>query len=198
MDLPSRDGAAKAIALAAAIALALPAVRHGLEIDMARHMLLEFPAVVAIGAVAGGAAPRIGAAFGRYDRLGLTGWLLASLVLGYWMIPSTLDAALASPVVNAAKFISLGVAGFALRAAWQRSPTAVEAFFVGNFAWMAATVGLLYQDAQAQLCLNYLADGQQRAGRGLVAAAICAGVAWLVARRRRVGLADSPRRRYAD
>ena len=85
-------------------------------------------------------------------------------------------------------------AGFALRESWRRSPPMVEAFFVGNFAWMSATVGLVYQEAEAQLCLNYLADGQQRAGRGLVVVAIAAGAAWLAARRRALGIAPSPHR----
>lgn len=188
-----RESAATAVAAAATVALSVPAVRHGLEADMALHMLVEFPAMVAIGAVAARGLPRLAAAFARVDRLGLAGWLLASLVLAYWMIPPALDAALAGAGANAAKFASLALAGFALRESWRRSPPMVEAFFVGNFAWMSATVGLLYQEAEAQLCLNYLADGQQRAGRGLVVVAIAAGAAWLAARRQRLGIAPDPR-----
>lgn len=187
-----RENAALAMAGAATAALAAPAVRHGLEADMALHMLVEFPAVVAIGAVAARGLPRLADAFARVDRLGLAGWLLASLALAYWMIPPALDAALAGAGANAAKFASLALAGFALRGSWRRSPPMVEAFFVGNFAWMSATVGLVYQETEAQLCLNYLADGQQRAGRGLVVLAIAAGAAWLFARRRALGIAPAP------
>jgi hypothetical protein len=141
-----------------------------LEADMARHMLVEFPLLVALGALL--ASPRID--IDRFDRYGLTGWTLASLVLAFWMIPAALDAALASPGVNSAKYASLVAAGFALRSAMRRSPLVLEAFFVGNFAWMAATVGLVYQEAETQLCLNYLADSQQRAGQGLVLCAVAA------------------------
>ena len=182
-----RERVAATVAAAAAAALAVPAIRHGLEADMALHMLVEFPAIVAIGAVAARALPRLAATFARADHLGLAGWLLASLVLAFWMIPPALDAALAGAEANAAKFASLALAGFALHGAWQRSPPVVESFFVGNFAWMCATVGLLYQEAETQLCLNYLADGQQRAGRGLVIVAIAAGAAWLAARHRTLG-----------
>lgn len=188
MKLAPRKAIATVVAAAVAVLLAIPHVRGVLEADMAWHMLVEFPLVVGIGAVATGFAPRAGAAFARIDRMGLAGWLFASLVLAYWMIPAALDAALASPAVNAAKFAALAVAGFALRASASRSPPALEAFFVGNFAWMSATAGLLYQEAEAQLCLNYLADGQQRAGRGLVMLSIACAIAWLVARRRQVGL----------
>jgi hypothetical protein len=174
-------------ALGVLASLTLPPLRHALEGDMARHMLLGFPLAMALGALALGR--RFDAGFARIDRFGLTGWLYASLVLAYWMIPSALDAAIASAATDAAKIASLALAGAALRSSWRRSPPMLEAFFVGNFAWMAATVGLVYQDAPAQLCLNYLSDSQQRAGSGLVLAAIACGAAWLWLRRRAVGLA---------
>jgi len=37
-----------------------------------------------------------------------------------------------------------------LRAAMHRSSLALEAFSVGNLAWMAATVGLVFQEADSQ------------------------------------------------
>ena len=151
-----------------------------LEADMARHMLVEFPLVVGLGVLLAGLAPRrIDAAIERFDAYGLTGWLFASLVAAYWMIPAALDAALASAAVNAVKLASLLAAGFALRGAMRRSPLALEAFVVGNFTWMAATVGLVYQEAEARLCLAYLADSQQRAGFGLVVLAVVALITWL-------------------
>ena len=154
-----------------------------LEADMARHMLVEFPLVIALGALLARVAPaRIDRAVARFDRMGLTGWLFTSLVAAYWMIPAALDAAIASGLVNTVKLASLALAGFLLHGAMRRSPMAIEAFFVGNFAWMAATVGLVYQDAEAQLCLNYLADSQQHAGRGLVVAAVAVLVAWYALR----------------
>ncbi len=161
-----------------------------LEADMARHMLVEFPLVCVLGALAAGFAPRrIDAAIARFDAYGLAGWLLASLVAAFWMIPAALDAAIAGPSVNAAKLASLLAAGFALRGAMRRSPLVVEAFFVGNFTWMAATVGLVYQDAESRLCLAYLVDAQQRAGAGLVALGVATLLAWLAARLPR-GLRD--------
>ena len=154
-----------------------------LEADMARHMLVEIPLVFALGAwAAGRAPPRIDAAVARFDRYGLTGWLFALLVAAFWMIPSALDAAVASAAFNAAKFASLLAAGFLLRGAMRRSPFALEAFFVGNFTWMGATVGLLYQEAESRLCLAYLADAQQRAGTGLVVLAVAVLVAWVALR----------------
>ncbi|HJY79030.1 MAG TPA: hypothetical protein VKE95_20475 [Burkholderiales bacterium] len=152
-----------------------------LEADMARHMLVEFPLLAALGAALAQVLPFD---LKPVDRYGLTGWTFASLVAAFWMIPAALDAALGSAGMNAVKYASLVAAGFAVRAAMRRSPPALEAFFVGNFAWMAATVGLIYQEAESRLCLNYLADSQQRAGRGLVVAAVAVLVAWFALRAR--------------
>src|SRR5262245_19697896 len=152
-----------------------------LEADMARHMLVEFPLLAGVGALF---AQVLAVDMRPVDRYGLSGWTFATLVASFWMIPAALDAALGSVAINAVKYASIVAAGFAVRSAMRRSPVALEAFFVGNFAWMAATAGLLYQEAEAQLCLNYLADSQQRAGRGLVFMAIAAFVLWFALRAR--------------
>ena len=151
-----------------------------LETDMARHMLVEFPLLMALGV--GLASKRFDFLIEGFDRYGLTGWTLASLVVAFWMIPAALDAALGATVVNLAKYASLVAAGFALRSAMRRSPVVLEAFFIGNFVWMSATVGLVYQTVETQLCLNYLADSQHRAGRGLVVAAIAVLISWAALR----------------
>ena len=63
---------------------------------------------------------------------------------------------------------------------FQAAPLAMQAFFVGNWVWMTATVGLLYQNAPQQLCVNYLIGTQLSAGEGLVAAAVAIAGLWCV------------------
>jgi hypothetical protein len=156
-----------------------------LEADMARHMLVEFPLLMGCGAALERFMPRAVEAFvARFDALGLTGWTLATLVVLFWMIPSALDAALGQIAVDTAKYLSLAAAGFALASSMRRSPLLLEAFFVGNFVWMSATIGLLYQESESRLCLNYLTNSQRDAGRGLVAYALVALVAWFAWRGR--------------
>jgi hypothetical protein len=71
----------------------------------------------------------------------------------------------------------------------------LQGFFVGNWAWMTATIGLLYQEAPRQLCLYYLADAQVHAGQGLVVAAIVIGAVWCaIAVRRWEGETAAPAR----
>jgi len=82
-----------------------------LEADMARHMLVEIPLIVAAGAGLARFTPAYArTAIARVDAFGLSGWLFAGLVMAFWMIPAALDAAVASPAMNTAKFASLSAA----------------------------------------------------------------------------------------
>jgi hypothetical protein len=156
--------------------------REWLEGDMARHMLLEFPILLAAGATLGriavDSAPDL---FSRGNLYGLTGLAVVSLTLAYWMIPAALDASLRDGWVAGAKYGTLLVSGCLLPASFRLAPLTVQAFFVGNVAWMTATVGMLYQDTDRQLCLFYRPDMQAATGRGLVGAAATIAVLWSVA-----------------
>jgi hypothetical protein len=155
--------------------------RRWLEADMARHMLIEFPLLLVAGLGAAKALPeRAVALIMRSNRLGLAGFTFVSLTAAYWMIPAALDHALLSGPAAAAKYTSFLVAGMLLPVSFQAAPLAMQAFFVGNWVWMTATVGLLYQNAPQQLCVNYLIGTQLSAGEGLVAAAVAIAGLWCV------------------
>jgi len=166
------------------LALVLVAVvlwrRHWLEADMARHLLLEFPLVIASGVLLGATSRHNWLGAPRRNRYGLTGLTLAALTLTIWMIPAALDAAAKGGWVSALKYDSLAMAGFLLPASLRLAPLAVQAVFVGNMAWMTATAGILYQQADRQLCLAYLTEMQTVTGRGLVVAAAVLVVVWSV------------------
>jgi hypothetical protein len=165
--------------IAAADGLLVLFLRDWLEIDMTRHMLLEFPLLLIAGALVGHALDeRFRTPIERCNRLGLLGFVFASLVLTYWMIPAALDAALLNGWVAAGKYASLVLGGVLLRSSFRVAPLPLQAFFVGNFAWMTATIGLIYQSAPQQLCLNYLPEAQWSAGEAIVAAAVIAGCSW--------------------
>jgi hypothetical protein len=168
-----------ALLIAAADGLLVLSLRHWLEVDMTRHMLIEFPLLLIAGAFIGRALDEgFGAQIERCNRMGLLGFVFASITLLYWMIPAALDAALLNAWVAAVKYISLVCSGALLWNSFRSAPLALQAFFVGNFAWMTATIGLIYQSASRQLCLNYLPDAQLSTGEGLVSAAVIGGLAW--------------------
>lgn len=169
-----------ALALAVVAASGLPPLRTWLEADMARHMLMQFPLLLLGGALMASTLP-----FGFRRRLdacnahGLSGLLFFLLVSGFWMVPRALDEALLSGWVELAKVASLVGAGAALQLSWRAAGPIVQIFFLGNWAWMSAAVGLLYQDVTARLCNFYLLDQQLVAGQGLVALAVVVPLIWV-------------------
>jgi hypothetical protein len=167
------------MSIAAAVGLFVLWQRNWLELDMARHMLVEFPLLLIAGTLIGrDLNERFAAQIACCNRMGLVGFGFASITLAYWMIPAALDAALLNGWIAVGKYFTLVLSGALLWSSFRAAPLAVQAFFMGNFAWMAATVGLIYQSAPQQLCLNYLPDAQVSAGEGLVATALIAGCTW--------------------
>ncbi len=179
LTVDSRFRSRHALLIAAAGGLLVLSLKGWLEIEMARHMLLEFPLLLIAGAAIGRALDeRFGAQIERCNQMGLLGFVFASTVLAYWMIPAALDAALLDGWIAAGKYASLVLSGALLWSSFGAAPLALQAFFVGNFAWMTATIGLIYQGAPQQLCLNYLPDAQSSAGEGLAAVAVIAACTW--------------------
>jgi hypothetical protein len=164
--------------------------RQPLEQTMARHMLLQMPMLAVAGVLlAQGVGHRFTTLVPRlraWDENGLTGLTVFLLVSGFWMIPRALDLAVASLAVDAGKFASLLLAGWLLPGSLARANKVIQLFFLGNFAWMAAIVGMLYQDASSRLCNFYLIDDQATAGAGLVALAVALPLLWFIAHYRKL------------
>lgn len=116
-----------------------------------------------------------------YNAYGMPGLLLVSLVGAGWMIPKALDDALVDWRVAAFKYLGLPVCGWLLRASVRRANVVIKLFFLGNFCWMSAIVGMVYLDQPIRLCNAYLQDDQDWAGRGLIALAIVLPSCWLLA-----------------
>jgi hypothetical protein len=163
--------------LAALLPLALlhDGLRHAIESRMALHMLVEFPLLLAGGwAIARLVGPRH-ALTDAFDALGLLGVAVVSCVSAFWMIPAALDLALLHEPMRWAKLASWTLAGAVLARSWARLGDEIAVFFLGNLAWMFATAGLLFREAESRLCVSYLAEDQLWTGNGLVALAVALG-----------------------
>ncbi|HEY9102846.1 hypothetical protein [Chitinimonas sp.] len=157
----------------------LTLLRQLLEARMLSHMLLQFPLLLLAGALLVPALPnRLGGRLGRYNQIGITGLTLAAGVSSLWMIPRLLDLVVASTAVDAAKFASLILTGFALRLSWPLAVRTMQAFFLIGWAMMSATVGLLYQDAPVRLCNSYLGAEQTQVGSGLIVLSAALVICW--------------------
>lgn len=186
--------------LSVSLLLLAAGFRLALERSMPLHMLLQMPMLLgagvacsyAISCIAGDpqnppgrpnwlqrGIARWSAACGRgmdeYGIIGLTYFLLLS---AYWMVPKALDDVLISPTTELLKFAGFFLAGLLLPGTLVRANRVIQLFFLGNFAWMMAIVGMLYQDPAVRLCNAYLLDDQVVAGQGLVVLSIAIPAFW--------------------
>lgn len=164
------------------LALALPPLRHALESMMTLQMLAQIPLLALAGWWLASSLPRglIGVS-GAWNRGGISGFVLASLVGMLWMLPRAMDAALQTPWVEAAKFVSVPLLiGMPLALSWPRAGFVVRGVFLVEVMATAFRLGWLYMISPVRLCANYLLDDQQRLGQILLAigAALLLVVAW--------------------
>lgn len=160
--------------------LALPGPRQALEASMWRHMVLQFPLLLLAGALLAATLPaRARGAVARWNAHGISGLVLAGVVLAVLMVPRALDLALRDAGVELAKHAALLLAGAALRLSWRPAGRVVQGFFLGNVLPMTAVAGQLYRDAPLRLCNAYLLDDQARLGGWLTGLAALAALGWL-------------------
>lgn len=182
------------IVLCAGGALALVVAllcRQSLTRSMTLHMLVHIPLIVVAGAWLGrgmsaGGKPLGKGLWAQLNQHGLAGLLLCSLMGAYWMIPKALDEVLLSGHAAAFKFASVLAAGWLLQDSARRANNVIQLFFLGNFCWMTAIVGMLYRESPQRLCNVYLLGDQEMAGIGLIVLAVLLPVAWLWVRRRHI------------
>ncbi|WP_296753718.1 hypothetical protein [Thiobacillus sp.] len=167
-------------AIALVALLALPPLRAWLEASMAAHMLLQMPLLAAAGAFGALALPRrLARWLAAHNAHGVPLTLLAGLVSSYWMLPRALDAALADPWMELAKFASLPLlVGLPLALSWRPLGAIGRGFVAANVISMVAVAGWLYIVSPVRICNSYRVDEQALAGWLLVAVAGVLSVAW--------------------
>ncbi|NMM36944.1 MAG: hypothetical protein HHJ09_05420 [Glaciimonas sp.] len=179
--------------------LVAAAFRFTLERSMALHMLVQMPMLLGAGIACAfalscvtrnaqnttnrlqrGIVHLAGCRLWKVDEYGIVALTFFLLLSAYWMIPKALDDVLVSPTAEILKFVVFFIAGLALPAAFARTNHVIQLFFLGNFAWMMAIIGMLYQDTTVRLCNAYLLDDQLIAGRGLVVLSIAIPIIWFI------------------
>lgn len=175
-------GAARAAAGVCLFAcLALPPVAAALEDRAATHAAVQIPLLALAGFLVGRALPAPAGALRGWNGNGLPGLVTASGVALVWMLPRALDAAIAEPAVELAKFVSLPLAvGLPLGASWRRLPWLARPFVLVNLVSMLAALGWLYRVAPTRLCNAYRLDDQRDLGTLLLVACVGIGAAGLV------------------
>lgn len=77
------------------------------------------------------------------------------------------------------KFITLPIAGAALRMAWARMHPLLIGFVKAQCISMAAFMAFLLTHAPVRLCNNYLIDDQWRLGWGFLWLAVALAITWI-------------------
>ena len=160
------------------LVLALPWVRALLEREMLTHMLVQIPLLaIAGGLVAVSLPARATDRVAAWNRGGVTGVIVALIASSWWMVPRALDLALASPAMEAFKFVSLPLlVGAPVALSWRALGMIGRGFVIANVLPMWATVGWIYLAAPVRVCNYYLMDQQVVAGTGLLIASVLLGV----------------------
>lgn len=161
--------------LVALIMMELAMLLRGLAAaDPVIHVLVQLPLL----GLAGWVAVR---ALGLTTRYALTALIVALWGLAFWMLPRSIDAALARPLVDAAKFVSLPVlVGAPLALAWDRLHPVLRGFLKANALSMLGVLGYLYLHAPMRICNSYLVNDQERLGVGFLGLAVALAVLWSV------------------
>lgn len=154
--------------------LSLPALRAPLESDMTLHMLVQLPLLVLAGMLmTTGLAKQVRTGLHPWNHAGISGLLLASVVMAAWMLPSALDQALDQPLMTAAKFLSLPLLlGMPLALSWPHAGFLVRGMFLVEWIATLFRTGWLYVVSPTRLCLSYRLDEQQVTGEWLLAAGV--------------------------
>jgi len=157
-------------------------LRVALESDMALHMIVQLPTLALTGFLVAIALRSCEPGWlGQADWLGIPGVILVIFTTTFWMIPRMLDVALADPLVDLAKFVSMPLmVGVPIGLSWPRMPVLGRAFLWANFIPKLGALGGLYLAAPTRLCAYYRLDQQATAGWALIAVAVALGTAWFV------------------
>lgn len=150
-----------------------------LQAHMARHMLLQMPALALTGWLihrAGG--DQFQNLLSRWNHEGLAGFVLIQCVAGFWMVPRALDLALSSPGMALAKYTSWIIAGVLLRQSMLQSHVLVQLFMLGNIAMMTAAVSDVYLNSPGRLCNAYGLTEQADTAKGMLLLVAAVTMAW--------------------
>ncbi len=166
------------IGLALFIFLAIPPVAYFMESVMVMHMHMQMPMLIIAGLLM---APLFQQRFPRFfekcNENGLPGILLFMIIMGYWLLPRTMDEALTLQSVEVFKFISLPfLAGVPLRDSWKKLSAFLINAVITFFTIIFIGMGLLYTLASEQLCNNYLLIEQIALGWAFLLTAVGMGI----------------------
>lgn len=153
-------------------ALAVPAVARALQAHMQAQMLVQIPLLATAGYLLRSVVPvRLERTLGRWNVNGISGLVLATFALAYWMLPRSMDAASTEPAFIVAKYLTVPLlVGLPLGLSWPRMNFVARGVVTMELMAMLFRLGWLYLVSPVRLCSNYLVSDQQRTGTYMLVA----------------------------
>lgn len=144
----------------------VPPIRHGLEGSMTVQMLVQIPLLIVAGTLLAPVVPAsVRTRACAWNRGGVSGLVLATLVMAFWMLPRSLDASATGPLMDLAKFLTVPLfIGLPLAISWPRAGFVVRGLVLTEVVATFFRLGWLYRVSPIRLCNNYGLDDQQRLG----------------------------------
>ena len=154
-----------------AISLSFTPFRMFLEQSMFVQMVIQLPILFIGGALISKTKPvtQFFSSIEVVNVYGLTSFMVAQVILVYWMLPISIDRAVVIPWVDGVKVLSMMIAGVCVGQALQKAPLAFQLFFIGYFTAMMIWLGLYFATTEVRLCNVYSLSSQQMTGYGLLA-----------------------------
>ncbi len=164
--------------------LAAPPIDDWLGGYMPRLLLIEMPAWVVLGWIAG---RRARTRMWPWNPLGLTGLACFAGAIGFWMIPRSVDAVRTSEAVDQLMHASLLLGGAGLAASTALLPFVLRAALGIYAASMTFALGIIYTSYRALLCGTFDLPQQRTTGHWLLVACPFVVLGVLVAGARALG-----------
>lgn len=164
--------------MAAALFSLCLVLRHPLESDPVTHVLVQLPLLAVAGWLL---IQNTALGAGAWNRGGVATLLTALFTIAYWMLPRSIDAALQTPAIETAKFISVPLLiGVPLALGWPRAHPLLRGFLKAEAISMLGVLAFLYTHAPFRICNAYLENDQERLGYGFLFAAIGVALLWII------------------
>lgn len=152
--------------------------RDILEASLVGHVLVQLPLLTLTGALLVGTMTP---AKGGWNQGGFTALFIALTGIIFWMLPRSIDAALTSPIMELAKFISVPLLiGAPLKLAWNDAHPLLRGFLKAQAISMLAIAAFIYTHAPVRLCNSYLVNEQEYLGYGFLLISISLAIYWTI------------------
>jgi len=164
-----------------ALAYSLMALNTGFESSMLNNVLVGYPLLAYCGWQLG---TSLNISHHWLNNLvnykGVTGVIIATFALAFWMIPNWMDLAASNTQVQLVKHLSLfTLVGIPLGLSWPQSNFVIRGFVKIEFLSMLLRLGWIYMISPTRLCNIYSLGEQALLGKALLSIAVLLALYYL-------------------